>query len=87
MRTTGVRPTIEQGVPLPPGIGFYGPTLLEMRIGESFLVPTNGMRSYVILMAKRLGVPVISRKESGKGFRVWRVDRRVRTGRKQPVKR
>lgn len=67
--------TIENGIAVPPA---RMPTpnkrlMLKMKIGDSFLVDSNAERKSFFQSAENCGVTIITRKENGKGIRIWRV--------------
>lgn len=48
-------------------------TLEKLRTGDSFVVSTNAKRQQTIAIAYTLDMKVTTAKESGKGYRIWKI--------------
>ncbi len=65
---------IEHGIEVPPITrGRYKLALTEMKEGDSFVVDDRQGQISALVAAKRLGVPVTTRKITGLGYRLWRL--------------
>ena len=68
---------IQAGIPIPPRsdcLQKWGPFLLSMSAGESFLVTESRQVNLLLTQAKRRGVRITTRKINGEGWRVWRLN-------------
>lgn len=63
---------VDKGVRLPTPRRMYDVAIMRMNVGDSFLVPTNSDRNYVMVSASKLGINATSRK-TVEGYRIWRI--------------
>lgn len=63
--------SIESGVPAPDMRGKFNFVFADMRVGDSFMVPTDQQRQRALMSAKRMGHKATSLKVNGAGYRVW----------------
>jgi len=67
---------IDSGVPIPQRNRLDGlwETMQDLKVGDSFVVPTNPGRTSVHVCAARIGIRVVTRSETENSIRVWRVE-------------
>lgn len=71
---------IEDNVPIPPRLPRpmtgVTPTIETLAIGQSFVIPAESRAklSAVYIVAKRLGVKCVTRRQADGSTRVWRVE-------------
>jgi len=66
---------IEKNIPIPPKNlnGVWRDMIMAMKIGDSFMVSTQGNRDAALTHVKKYNRRVTTRKLPGIGYRIWRV--------------
>lgn len=70
---------IESGIPIPPTWQYYGyhiALLRKMKHGESVFMTDRNRVTGLLKAGKAYGIGVVTRKQPGGGWRVWRVGKR-----------
>src|SRR5262249_34280973 len=78
---------IDNDIPVPPHGRIRAPltlAILQMRHGQSFLVETAEIRNRALRVGQTHGFTVVTRKENGAGYRIWKTDKPIRRKVGQP---